>query len=393
MPEYDFTTIPDRSKSGSYKWMQMLSMDPEVSEGVLPMSVADMEFYNAPEIIEGLKEHLDTYIFGYTAPTESYYDAVIDWFKRRQGVEVKKKWIVHTPGVVNAIFHAIRAFTRPKDRIMIMRPVYPPFFNSVKQQGRKIENCPLKIKHGRYEIDFKLLESQATSKENKVMLFCSPHNPVGRVWTKEEITRVADICYKHDILLIADEIHGDIVMDGNKFHSFLELDHPIREQLIVMTSASKTFNIAGAGIATTFIPDKKIRKRFQAALEESGTHVSNGLAYKTVELAYNESEAWFDEVLKVIQHNRDLVVNFFKDTPIKVYPLEGTYLLWLDFNALKLSNKGLAKFMAEAGIFAHQGHAFGDEGDGFQRWNLAMPTSALEAALERYTEAVARLKP
>ena len=391
MDTYDFVTQPDRSESGSIKWMLMKDIDPEVSAEVLPMSVADMEFSNAPEIIEGLKEHLDSYIFGYTGPTASYYEAVIDWFKRRQGIEIEQEWIVHTPGVVNALFHAVRAFTRPKDRVMVMRPVYPPFINAAKQQGRKIENCPLKIKDGRYEIDFKLLESQATCKENKIMFFCSPHNPVGRVWTKEELLRVADICHEHDILLISDEIHGDIIMDGHKFHSFLELDHPVREHLIVMTSASKTFNLAGAGIATTFIPNKKIRKRFKAALEESATHIANGLAYKTVELAYTKSEAWFDEVLKVIEHNRDLVMDFFKDTPIKVYPLEGTYLLWIDFNALNLGNKELAKFMAEAKIFGHQGHKFGKEGDGFQRWNIALPTQALEAVLERYSKAVEEL--
>lgn len=392
--KYDFETKVDRKNQGSMKWNAMYKIKPDVSDGVVPMSVADMEFVHPKRLIDGLKDYLDDMILGYTEATDDYKESVKRWMKKRHDFDIEKEWIVNTQGVVPAFFNAIRTFTNPGDGVIVMSPVYYPFYNAIKLQGRKIIDCPLIEKDGYYTMDYDLFDQLSSKEENKILLFCSPHNPVGRVWKKEELEKLASIIKKNNIMLLSDEIHFDLIMPGNEHTVFQTVDEDLSNNMITFTAPSKSFNLAGMGMSNIIIKDEKIREEFKTALFETSSTPFTAMGYKSCQICYDELEDWLDEVIEVIENNQKLVKEFFeKNYPdIKVRPLEGTYLLWVDFRALGLSPKELEEFMTQkAELFLDEGYIFGKNGEGFERFNLALPTSVLKDALLRLDKALKTL--
>jgi len=393
--KYDFETVINRTNTGSFKWEQMKSWKPDAKDGIVPFSVADMEFKMAPEIIEGLKEYLDTAILGYAIPTESYFNAVCGWMKKRHNWDIKPEWITGSNGVVRAFFAAVRAFSDPGDGIIIMTPVYYPFYNALSKNNRKLVKSPLINTGSTYNIDYDDLEKKAQEPDNKVLLFCSPHNPVGRVWRKDELERVGEICLKNDVIIISDEIHFDLILSGNEHTVFAAVSHELADNMVVCTAPSKTFNLAGMHNSNIIIPNKELRDIYLKENQSIGFSSLNILGYKACEIAYTKCEAWLDELLKVIYHNHlELKKYIEKNIPmIKVYDLEGTYLQWMDFNELHLDKDVLERLMhEEAEVFFDEGYVFGEEGAGFERMNIACPTSVLMQALERLKAVLADLR-
>lgn len=392
--KYDFETIVDRTNCGSPKWDKMIRCNPKVSPGVVPFSVADMEFKNPPEIIEGLKKYLDSTVLGYARPTESYFNAVCDWMKKRHEWLIDKKWIVGTPGVVNVIHLAVKTFTKPGEGVIIQPPVYHPFYTAVVRNNRTLVKNPLIYTGAKYIIDYDDLERKAADPRNNVLLFCSPHNPVGRVWTPEELIRVGEICLRNKVLIISDEIHFDIIMPGYKHTVLANVSEDLTDNTIVCTAPSKTFNMAGLQISNIIIPNGKKREVFIREMESNGVHSLNILGYKACEIAYTQCERWLDQLLDIINQNRlrlkEFIGHYLPD--IKVIDLQGTYLQWLDFRSLGLNNQELEKLMNfYAEMFFDEGYIFGEEGNGFERMNLACPTTIMLDGLKRMATVINRL--
>lgn len=389
--KYDFETVIDRFNQGSAKYEQMVGWNPNVSHDIIPFSVADMELRNAPEITEGLKNYIDTHILGYTLPTESYLNAVCGWMKKRHNWEIKPEWIVGSAGVVGAFYSAIKALTRPGDGVIIMTPTYYPFYSAIDLNGRKVVKSSLINTGDTYVIDYEDFEMKAKDPKNKILLFCSPHNPVGRVWKRDELEKVADICLKNDVLIISDEIHFDLIMPGFEHTVFANVSEEAANNMIVCTAPSKTFNLAGMQTSNIIIPNKKIRDAYLTEVTSNGFFMLNILGYKACEIAYTECEAWLDQLIELIYHNHlELKKSMEQNLPqIKVYDLEGTYLQWMDFSALGMDKDELEEFMhMEAEVFFDEGYVFGEEGNGFERMNIACPTKVMRAGLERLVSAI-----
>ena len=395
--KYDFETIINKKGQGSYKWDQMYKIDPNIADNIVPLSVADMELKIAKEIIDGLKKYLDSTILGYTGPYESYYSAVIDWLNRRHTFKVKKEWIVCSNGVVSAIYDCVKAFTKEDDGIIVFTPVYYPFYSSIKNNNRKIIECEmLKNENNYYEIDFEKFEKLASDEKNKLLIFCSPHNPLGRVWKREELEKIGNIALKNNLIIISDEIHSDLIMPNYRHTVLQTLSDELSEITITCTAPTKSFNLAGVGISNIIIKNEKLRKKFEIEQDRSSSHVFAALGYKACELAYNESEKWLDELILLIDKNQKLVHDFFNKNFVNLSAplIEGTYLQWLDFKSLELSNEELKKFMNEkAKLYFSEGYTFGKNGSGFERINLAAPTWVIKEALDRLYSALKEVFP
>lgn len=390
---YDFETLVVRTNTGSAKWEQMKGWKPNVTDGVVPYSVADMELKNAPEIVQGLKEYIDSTVLGYTIPTEGYFNAVCRFMKRRHNWDIKSEWIVNSPGVVNAFYSAIRGLTEPGDGVIIMSPVYYPFYSAIELNNRKVVKNPLINTGSAYVIDYEDLEVKAKDPKNKILLFCSPHNPAGRVWTKEELTKVGEICLRNNVLIISDEIHFDLIMPGYEHTVFASINEEIANNIIVCTAPSKTFNLAGMQTSNIIIPNKEIRDAYIKEVEAQGFFSLNTLGYKACEIAYTKCDTWLNELIQLIYHNHIELKKFIEENipVIKVYDLQGTYLQWMDFNGLGLNKDELEKLMHDSELFFDEGYVFGDEGSGYERMNLACPTSVLMQGLERLKKVVQKL--
>ncbi|MCL1835771.1 MAG: PatB family C-S lyase [Oscillospiraceae bacterium] len=390
---YDFENVIDRSKLGSSKWLEMLRDDPDIPEGIVPLSVADMELKNAPEIMEGLREYLDhdKTTLGYTTFTDSYNDAVAGWMKSRHGWDVDMQWNITTPGVVNAFFNAVRAFTEPGDGVIIFTPVYYPFMMAAESNGRAIVDVPLKAVSMRYEIDWEGFEEAAAAPKNKLLLFCSPHNPVGRVWLPEELKRLSSICIENDVLMLSDEIHNDLIMPGYKHTVYALLSEDAKQNCIICTSPSKTFSLAGLQTSNIFIPNEKLRGTMRKEMMRSAVFSLNAIGYKACELAYTKCEGWLNQVIELIDRNAKYVESFMAANipQIKVFPLEGTYLQWWDCRELFGDHLEMERFMRrKAYLYFDEGYFFGETGKGFERINLACPESTLRDALDRLHHAL-----
>lgn len=383
---YNFETIAKRTGTGSYKWDQMKAWNPMVSEDIVPFSVADMDLRNAPEITEGLIRYISDNVLGYTGPTPSYYESVCGWMQKRHGWAAREEWIVVHPGVVSAFFTAVRALTDPGNGVIVMTPVYYPFMSAIERNGRQIVRNPLRNVDGHYEIDFDDLEQKAKDPNNKALLFCSPHNPVGRVWTPEELRKIGEICLRNDVLILSDEIHHDLILPGHKHTVFAALSRELADRMVVFTAPSKTFNLAGLSTSNILIPNPDLRQKYQNTAMELAIRGANALGLKACEIAYTKCGDWLDQLIVLIDHNHKTLKDFLqKHLPqIKAYDLEGTYLQWMDFNALGLSNEQLEERMHKgAQLFFDEGYIFGEEGSGFERMNIACPTSVMVEGLER----------
>lgn len=389
--KYDFETVISRKNQGSYKWEQMYKEYPDLPDDIIPFSVADMELQIAPEIKEGLKKYIDETVLGYTGANDNYLEIVVNWMKKRHNFDVKKEWIVTSSGVVSALYDAIKAYTEENQGVIVFTPVYYPFYSAITSNNRKIIDCPLIENNRNYTIDFQKFEEFAKDKNNRLLILCSPHNPVGRVWTKEELERIGKIALKNDLIIISDEIHFDILMKGQKHTVLQTISNEISEITVTCTAPTKTFNLAGIGISNIIIKNKELRKKFIKEQEKSSSHVFAALGFKACELAYTKAEKWFEQFLELINKNQQIVNEFFENkfTVLKAPLIQGTYLQWLDFRELGLKNKELKRFMNEkARIFFSEGYTFGKNGDGFERMNLAVPTHILEKGLERLYNAI-----
>lgn len=384
--KHDFISIPDRSAFGSAKW----EIAKNASTEFVPLSVADMEFPTAKPIVDSIKKLADEAILGYTNPTEKYYAAVISWMKRRHDFEIKKEWLLQTPGIINALSMLIEAVTAPGDGVIVMSPVYYPFDMTIIATGRRSVSCPLIENNGRYEINYSLLEEKAKDKNNTAILFCNPHNPVGRVWTEEELKKTAEICCNNNVFIIDDEIHNDLIMPGCKHTVMANVSEEAKNNIAVCTAPSKTFNLAGVQCSNIIIPNDEIRAKAAIRNKMNMQMHLNVFAYTICTAAYNECEDWLDELIGVIAENARCVEAFMAENfpEIKVYPLEGTYLQWLDMRALGMTHLELREMLEDANIYLDNGEMFGALGRGFQRINLACAKSTVEKMLERFKAAV-----
>lgn len=384
--QYDFTTLVPRLKDSSNKWLLMHERDPQVSDDIAPFSVADADIKTAPEIVEGLKQYIDHMVFGYTRTLPSYTKAVCEWNKRYHQWEIEPEWIVTSPGVVPALYTAVETYTKPGDEVAILTPVYPPFYEAIRAQKRIICEVPLLDTYPTYQIDFVALENTLKSERVKLLIFCSPHNPIGRVWTKEELEKVAEICLKHHVLVVSDEIHYDIVSPGHSHTVFATISKEIEQHCIICTAPSKSFNIAGLQSSSIIIPNEELRKAFIQTQFSHGNGPTNPVGMKACEIAYTQARPWLNDFLTLIETNSQWVENFIHThlPKIRVYERQGTFLLWLDFSAYGLTSKELdQKLVHEAQWFTSPGSAFGQTGTACVRFNLACPTQTLQEAFKR----------
>ena len=389
--KYDFTTVYKRYGCGSGKWDEMQRENPNVGEDVIPFSVADMEFVEAPEIVEGLKAFLDTTVLGYANATDSYKEAVCAWMKKRHNWDAKPEWILPSHGVVDAFFSAIKCYTNEGDGVMLLTPVYYPMYIGIKVNNRVLVDCPLVERGDTYEIDFEDFEKKAKDPNTKLFILCSPHNPCGRVWTKEELESIGRICNENHVLVVDDEIHHDLIMPGHTHYVYASLSPEMEQNCLVLTAPSKTFNLAGLQTSNIFVPNEALRRKLEEFLKRGSANPKcNILGYKACEIAYSSCGEWLDECIQVIDENRRVITEFMAENfpQIRVCELQATYLLWMDWNGLGLDYKELERInRQEAGLFFDEGYIFGAQGEGFERWNLACPTSYVVAALKRMKEA------
>lgn len=385
--KYNFETTVPRYGQGSGKWDALEAAFPNAGEDVIPFSVADMEFETAPEIVEGLKTFVDTNILGYAMATDSYKDAVCSWMKNRHGWDAKPEWMLPAHGVVDAFFKAVRCYTKVGDGVLLLTPVYYPMYKSVEFNNRTLVSCPLVRNGDTYDIDFEDFEKKVKDPNTKMMILCSPHNPCGRIWKKEELEKIGKLCNENGVLVVDDEIHHDLIMPGNQHYVYATLSKEMEQNCLVLTAPSKTFNLAGLQTTNVFIPNEELRQQYLDFIQKESPHPRcNILGYQACELAYQNCGEWLDQCIGVIEKNRDIIVEFLKEhfPQIKVCDMQATYLLWMDWNGLGLDYKELERInMHEAGLIFDEGYIFGEAGEGFERWNLACPTHYIESALER----------
>lgn len=353
-------------------------------EGTLPLWVADMDFRTSSFVEDALKKRAEHGIYGYSFEDDDYFEAVKGWMKCRHDWDVKRSWLVTTPGVVFAVSIAVRAFTKDGDAVIIQQPVYYPFANLIEDNGRKMIHSDLILTDEGYRMDFEDFEKKIVYNNVKMFILCSPHNPVGRVWTREELERVGDICLKHGVIVVSDEIHSDFVFKG-KHTVFSSIKKEFEDNCIICTAPSKTFNLAGLCNSNIFIPNSELKKKFKAETDKLG--ISDGImGLESCEAAYAHGEEWYKGVYDYIRRNIEFVKEFVETKlhNIKMIETEGTYLVWLDFRNTGLSNEEIEdKMKNEAKLWLDGGAMFGKAGEGFQRINAACPKSTLEEALKR----------
>lgn len=357
---------------------------------VYPMWVADMDFRCSDEIQKDLHKKVDEGIFGYSKNDEKYFEAIQNWYKKNFDTELKSEWLVTTPGVVFALATAVKILTDKNDYVLINNPVYYPFSEVVEDNGRKVISSDLKLDNGKYKIDLKDFEKKIVDYKIKVYLLCSPHNPVGRVWNKEELQAILDVCKKYNVFIVSDEIYSDFVWKGK--HTCILNFKDYQQNVILCTAPTKTFNLAGLQISNIFIPNENIRYKFQIELWNTGYSLINIMGLVACKSAYEKGLPWLEELREYLKENIKLVDNFLKDKlpKIKLIQPEGTYLLWLDFNELNLSDDEIESLMLnKAKLWLDNGKMFGKSGRGFQRLNIALPRNKLLWALKQLEKAFA----
>lgn len=383
--KYNFDELVPRRGSNSYKW------DSAGSEDVLPMWVADMDFRTAPAVVEALRKRVEHGIFGYVKVPAAYYDAIGDWFKRRHSWRVEKDWVLFTTGVVPALSAIIKALTHPGDKVLVQTPVYNCFFSSIRNDECEMVANPLIYRNGAYSIDFDDLEKKAADPRVKLLLLCNPHNPAGRVWTRQELTRIGEICLKNDVFVVADEIHCELVYPGHQYIPFASISEDFLHSSVTCTSPSKAFNLAGLQVANIFAPNPAVRKKIDKALNVNEVCEINPFAVEALIAAYNEGEKWLEELRQYLLGNYNYLKRFFEEQlpQFPVLALEGTYLVWVDCSVLKQSSEEIVKMLLEKEmLWVNEGSMYGEAGDGFIRINIACPRQLLIEGLNRIARAL-----
>ena len=389
MTAYDFDQIIDRRNTNSLKYD--FAVERGLPADVLPLWVADMDFRAPEPVLDALRKTVDHGIFGYSDVKDGYYDAVSQWFLTRFGWQTRPEWLVKTPGVVFALAMAVRSLTQPGDSVLIQPPVYYPFFNVIRSNDRKVVESRLVYKDGAYAIDFADFERKAAEEHVKLFILCSPHNPIGRVWTVEELRRLGDICRKHGIYVVSDEIHCDFTLPGHPHHVFLDAVPELTERAIVCTAPSKTFNLAGLQASNIWIPGEEIRKRFVREMSRCGYSGLNRMGLIACQAAYEGGGDWLDDCRTYLRDNLDFLRAFLAERipQVRLVEPEGTYFAWLDCSGLGLSQEALDEFIIRrAKLWLDAGHIFGGNGGQFQRVVLACPRVTLRQALEQLAQAV-----
>lgn len=387
--KYDFDEIVNRRGTNSVKW------DEAKEEGVIPMWVADMDFKAAPCILDALKKRVDHGVFGYTMVPDSYYESIISWFERRHQWHIERDWIIYTSGVVPAISAIIKALTEPGDKVLVQTPVYNCFFSSIRNNGCTIAENALVRKGNSYEIDFDDFERQAADEKTKVFLLCNPHNPAGRVWTPEELSRMNDICLRHSVKVIADEIHCELVMPGHVFTPFAAVSKACQDNCITTNSPTKSFNIAGLQIANIITNYAEDRQKIDRAININEVCDVNPFGVIALQAAYNEGEDWIDQLNVYLWENYQALKTFFKDNlpQLEVIDLEGTYLVWVNVRETGMTGNELTeKLLKEGKVFVNRGTMYGETtGEDYIRINIAMPRSLMLEGLKRMKSVIDKI--
>ena len=381
---YDFNKVLNRQNTKSEKW------DTIENTETIPFTVADTDFPTAPPIMEAIIERAAHPILGYTVLEDSFYNSIINFCQRRHGLELKKNWLFVTPGVMAGVGIAIDAWTKEGDGIIIQTPVYTPFFRVIEKNGRKIIRNPLKLNNDKFMIDFENLEEGM--KSARAILLCNPHNPTGRVYTKDELERIAELAEKYSVLIISDEIHSDIIYQGNKHLSISSISDYAKANSITMIAPSKTFNVPGLSTSVAIVPDDKLRYSFFTKLRALGLHEGNAFGVIALEAAYTRCDTWLDELIIYLEESRDYVISYIKENlpDIKVSSPEGTFLMWLDFSLVG-DHKEIQEKLTKNHVILTDGLIYGDEGLGYLRLNIGCPRITLIEGLRRINNAIKEL--
>nr|WP_300004263.1 MalY/PatB family protein [Tissierella sp.] len=390
--KYNFDNIIKRKGTDSRKWNNLT--EDYGSEDLLPMWVADMDFQSPPEVIDALKERVEHGIFGYPIIGDSVYDAIINWAKNRYDWDIKKEWIIFTPGVVVGLNIAIENIGEKGDNVIVQTPVYPPFFRILENNKRELNANPIKFDGENFVMDFENLENTIDEKTN-VMMLCNPHNPVGRSWSKEDLTRLGDVCIKNDITIISDEIHCDLTLEGTKHVPIASISPELAKRTITLMSPGKSFNVAGLFTSIAIISNDELRDMMVNSLEKNEIDKVSTFGAAGLEAAYSKGANWLNEVLVYIEANMDFAIEYFnKNIPeIKLIKPEATFLLWLDFKSLNKSADEINEALLKTGkVVLNDGRPYGEGGEGYFRLNVACPRETLEEGLARIKRSVDSLR-
>ncbi|MBX0357356.1 MalY/PatB family protein [Halobacillus sp. Nhm2S1] len=384
-----FEEVVSRKGTRSVKWD--MAEDLYQDKEVLPMWVADMDFKTPSAVTDAIKKRAEHGIFGYTIPDDKVKASITHWLENRHQWKIDPEWITYSPGVIPSLHMIIQSLTEIGDHIIIQTPVYPPFYSVIKDHGRHVVQNPLQLKEEQYEIDFADFEKKIKDHNVSMFILCNPHNPVGRVWKKDELQKMMDICLKHNVKVVADEIHADLIYHGNTHIPAASLSEEASKQTITCLSPTKTFNLAGLQASYVVIPEESAKKKIDRYFKNQGMLMLNTLGLTAMEAAYDHGEEWLNQLMDVLETHRDYVTDRFHNetSSIRVFPAEGTYLLWLDCRELKMDQAELKRFMQkEAKVGLNDGASFGEEGAGFMRLNIAAPKSIIEDGVSRIITAV-----
>ena len=384
---YNFDEVIERKGTNCAKYDGEKAKDPEI----IPMWVADMDFETLPEVKEAIIKRASHGVYGYTMLPEAYYQAVINWMKNRHQFEIEKDWIVTTPGVVTALKLAVQAYTKQDDAIMVMKPVYYPFDMSIEANHRQVVECPLVFDGESYTCDFDLFEQKIVEHHVKMFILCNPHNPIGKVWKKEELLKIGQICQKHHVYVVSDEIHMDFVYAPHRHVPFYEVDPAFKDFSMICTSPSKTFNLAALQTSNILIANEEMRQKFIDTKNACGINDPNVFGIEACIAAYTYGCQWVDELLAYLQDNIHFMQDFFQThlPELKVISPEGLYLIWVDMRSLNMNKDELETFMLEkAHLWLDEGYIFGNGGEGFERFNVATSRTTLTKALQQLEKAI-----
>ena len=378
MNKYDFVNAPDRSTTDSVKW--------HVKKGDLPMSIADMDFKTAPEIIAAMKEKISLGVFGYEWPENDYFNAVADWYEKEHGHRPQEEWLIFTTGVVPAISAVVRRISHIGDNVLVQAPVYNVFYNSIENNGRHVLSNDLQFDGSNYKINWEDLEQKLALPLTTLMIFCNPHNPVGKVWTQAEVQKIADLCFKHHVVLLSDEIHGDLVRKGPDYTPAFSVNGPARDNVISLVSPSKTFNVAALHAATAIVPNNNLRAMVNRGLNSDEVAEPNLLAIPGTIAAYEHGHDWLQALIKQLNVNFRYAQEFISNNlpQIKVVSGKATYLIWLDVERISTDSQKLADYLErKTGLVLSPGSIYRGNGHNFLRMNLACPLTMVKDGLER----------